>query len=214
MARRGHTTKAEATRALLIDAALKVIGRKGYAGASVDEIVREAGVSKGVAYYHFRNKAAIAASVLERGLGQIIDGFEQAAKTAPTAAASLNAMINQFASMVFENEEFGRFFVTELWRNDRDWSEAMRSHETRLMKVLGSQLDRGKEEGLFRQDLNTGFVAVSLVGMVLTTALFYTGAGAAPDARPLPMPDVDFPLLGKEEFVAAVVDFVRRACAA
>lgn len=43
--------KARATRALLLDAAVKVIGRKGYTGATVDEIVEEAGVSKGLAYY-------------------------------------------------------------------------------------------------------------------------------------------------------------------
>ena len=43
------TTKADATRRQLLDAALAVIAERGYAEATVDRIVEEAGVSKGVA---------------------------------------------------------------------------------------------------------------------------------------------------------------------
>ena len=48
--------KSEQTRGRLLEAALRVISRKGYSAATVDEIVKEAGVSKGVAYYHFKSK--------------------------------------------------------------------------------------------------------------------------------------------------------------
>ena len=52
-----RTEKACATRKQLLEAALAVIGEKGYSAATVDEIVDAAGVSKGVAYYHFKSKA-------------------------------------------------------------------------------------------------------------------------------------------------------------
>ncbi|MDO4502378.1 MAG: TetR/AcrR family transcriptional regulator [Coriobacteriia bacterium] len=208
---RKRTSKAEATRGLLIDAALKVIGRKGYAAATVDQIVEEAGVSKGVAYYHFKNKADMATSVLERGLLELTDGFDAIAADAGSAAEALTRFIELFAARVFENECFGRFFVTELWRNDRDWSDAMRQHEGRLMDILAGQISRGQQEGTIRPELDPEYVAVSMVGMVLTTSLFYTACDCDAGRLPLPAPTGDG--LGKEQFVARTVDFFRHACA-
>lgn len=210
MARKGRTSKARATRGQLIDAALKVIGQKGYAAATVDQIVEEAGVSKGVAYYHFKNKADMATSVLERGLEELTDGFDAIAKEAETAVDALLRFMELFAARVFDSEYLGRFFVTELWRDDRDWSEAMQQYEGRLMGIVADQIRRGQAEGTIRPELDAEFVAVSMVGMVLTTSLFYAEGDA---------PDVSFPLLvsesnvGKDQFVSRTVDFFRHACA-
>ena len=44
------------TRQRLTDAALGVFARNGYERATVDEIVREAGFSKGAFYVHFEAK--------------------------------------------------------------------------------------------------------------------------------------------------------------
>ncbi len=46
----------EQTRQLLLDAALNVFAHNGFERATVDEIVREAGFSKGAFYVHFETK--------------------------------------------------------------------------------------------------------------------------------------------------------------
>lgn len=116
-----RTEKACATRKQLLEAALAVIGEKGYSAATVDEIVDAAGVSKGVAYYHFKSKAVMAESILEEGIGGLIEGFERIAAEAPTAPEALTGMVELFATSIFENKAFGRFFVSELWREGRVW---------------------------------------------------------------------------------------------
>ena len=45
--------KAAATKRTLLDAALNVMSREGYAEATIDQIAKEAGVSTGLAYYLF-----------------------------------------------------------------------------------------------------------------------------------------------------------------
>ena len=179
-----RTEKACATRRQLLDAALEVIGEKGYSAATVDEIVEVAGVSKGVAYYHFKSKAAMAESILEDGIGRIVAGFECIAAEAPTAADALTGMIELFASGIFENKAFGRFFVSELWREGRVWSDAMRGYERRLLDVLEGQIARGQREGCIRPEIDPAFEAVALVGMVLTGALYHLG-----DEGPLTAPE-------------------------
>jgi len=46
----------EQTRQRLLDAALQIFARNGFERATVDEIVREAGFSKGAFYVHFESK--------------------------------------------------------------------------------------------------------------------------------------------------------------
>ena len=168
-------SKSDITRRQLLDAALQVIGEKGYSAATVDEIVKAAGVSKGVVYYHFENKAAIAESVLDVGVGEIINGFERICEESESAESALVEMINLFANAVFENVAFGRFLVGELWRDGRVWSDSMRIHEAQLLTLLRDQLERGQQEGAFRPELDPGFEAVAIVGMVLTVTLYYVG---------------------------------------
>ena len=110
-------------------------------------------------------------------------------------------MLFRSASVIFENPSFGRFFVAELWRPGRAWSEAMRGHEQRLLTLLQAQLVRGQREGTVRSELDPAFEAVALVGMVLTTTLYYIGEGETRG---------DF-LSQRQRFVARICDFVHHA---
>jgi len=48
--------RAKLTRQHLLDAARRVFGEGGYAGATVDDVARAAGCSKGAYYFHFATK--------------------------------------------------------------------------------------------------------------------------------------------------------------
>ncbi|MBL4867857.1 MAG: TetR family transcriptional regulator [Pseudomonadales bacterium] len=52
-------TKAEATRQTILTAALEVFASRGVAQASLEEIAREAGVTRGAVYWHFKNKGDV-----------------------------------------------------------------------------------------------------------------------------------------------------------
>lgn len=198
--------KACATRRQLLDAALVIIGDKGYSAATVDEIVEAAGVSKGVAYYHFKSKAAMAESILEEGISQLIEQFEHIAEDAPSAPEALTNMIELFATRIFENKAFGRFFVSELWREGRVWSESMRVYEARLVHVLEGQLVRGQNDGIIRPEIDAAFEAVALIGLVLTTTLYYIGE-EGPLGYQMPGAGGD----SKNAFIERICDFVRHA---
>ncbi|MFD3970369.1 ScbR family autoregulator-binding transcription factor [Streptomyces cyaneofuscatus] len=56
----------EQTARRIIEAAGIVIDREGYTGASIPEIQRVAGVSRGSVYHHFASKKAVGDAVLQR----------------------------------------------------------------------------------------------------------------------------------------------------
>ena len=57
--------RGEATREALIEAARSLFGERGFAGTSLDEIVRTAGVTKGALYHHFSDKEDLFKAVAE-----------------------------------------------------------------------------------------------------------------------------------------------------
>jgi AcrR family transcriptional regulator len=69
----------EERREQLLDAALDVIDRDGYAGVSIDAIAREAGVTRPVVYSAFDNLADLLRTLLDRqeqrALGQLMDAL-------------------------------------------------------------------------------------------------------------------------------------------
>lgn len=69
------------TRERILEAALDVFARKGYHGASVDDIVRASATSKGAVYHHFPNKEAVFLA--------LVDDF--AARLAAAVAAAVGA---------------------------------------------------------------------------------------------------------------------------
>ena len=59
-------TKGEETRERLLAMAETLILEKGYAGMSLDQLLKETDLTKGAFFHHFKGKAALARGVLER----------------------------------------------------------------------------------------------------------------------------------------------------
>jgi AcrR family transcriptional regulator len=71
----GHVRNAARTQAALLDAALQVFLRDGYGGATTEEIVDRAGVTRGALYHHFANKRELFRGVIERTQREIAEAL-------------------------------------------------------------------------------------------------------------------------------------------
>jgi AcrR family transcriptional regulator len=64
--RLSRAERKEMTRELLLDAAIEVFARKGYHGASLDDVAEAAGFTKGAVYSNFSRKSDLFRELLER----------------------------------------------------------------------------------------------------------------------------------------------------
>jgi AcrR family transcriptional regulator len=77
---------AQATPDRVLDAAERLLARFGYDKTTVDDIAREAGLSKRTIYLHFSGKEAVALASIDRVVGRVIDRQREIAATnAPPA---------------------------------------------------------------------------------------------------------------------------------
>ena len=167
--------KSQAARQKLLSAALQVIGSKGYHDATMEEIARTAGVSKGLAYYHFTSKAKLASVVLDSGLQGLLEKLTQAKANAANALDAFDAMVDQLADSLYANEMVTRFVFAEMLQEDRDCSELMMGYVDKFVSLISELIAQGQSEGSFRAEINVEFTSVSLFGAVMTSAMYFIG---------------------------------------
>ena len=136
----------------LTDVALRVFARKGYDGASMDDVAAEAGITKAGIYHHVSGKEAL----LARGLGRALDALfailDERRANEGKAADRLRYIVRRAAetttahlvevSILFRargNSEVEREALERRRRFDHAVAELVRSEERRVGKECRSR---------------------------------------------------------------------------
>ena len=67
------------TREHLIETAARLMGRGGYAGTPLEQVVREAGLTRGAVSHHFKDKRTLFEAVMDRALRDLVFAVEKRA---------------------------------------------------------------------------------------------------------------------------------------
>ena len=133
--RPGRTT---VTRQKLFDASMELIGERGAAVVTVDEIAAAAGVSKGTVYYNFGSKSDLIAQLLRHGVELLKARLLGAAGTETVdPMLALEAMIGQAMDFMAEYPSFARLWVSENWRTPSEWQGTFAVLRGELLAVIG-----------------------------------------------------------------------------
>lgn len=137
------------TRTALLDAAQRVVARKGYAGAGVDEIAAEAGYSVGALYSNFRNKEELLlALVSDRAHGHVADAAKLLAEgpdTDPMSALSRQLVaVADADDLSLLQSEFWAYAVRNPQVRDRVAAQLRGPHDA-LSALVGEQRARDDE---------------------------------------------------------------------
>jgi AcrR family transcriptional regulator len=169
--RRGRSEKQgrdpEATRRRILAAAKQEFARHGLGGARVDRIAARARSNKRMLYHYFGNKEDLFRRTLEDTYG----GFRSAEaalmieKDDPVTA--LKRLVAFTWNYYIANPEFITLVNSENLHKARHIkkSEAMDRLNKPFVARMETLLRRGAEEGLFRPDLDTIQVLITLAGV-------------------------------------------------
>src|SRR5438477_8190215 len=112
--------RAPERRAQLLAVARHVFGRSGFHGVSMDEVAREAGVTKPILYDHFNSKEELYVALLDADA----QALEQRVRSALTARTGNRERIRQsfqaYFDFVDEHAAGFRLFMQESMAGDGD----------------------------------------------------------------------------------------------
>jgi len=159
------------TKELLFEAAMSLIGERGYSGASVDAIAARAGVAKGIVYYYFDSKAALAEHLISSGLDFLAERLERAVSDDLSPEQALEALAAEEIKQVEKRRDFAKFLLSEMWHEDRQWRETLNACIQRISDIFAHQIQRGIEQGVFKPQEDVDFLAQLIFATFLAAAL-------------------------------------------
>ena len=165
-------TRAADTKKRLFDATMELVGERGFADASVDEIVDLAGVAKGTVYYHFSGKNDLMGALIADKLRMMILAFQDAAEAhRGDPRAAIEALVRAELEFLSGQNSFSKLLLTEMWRENRAWRDTLVWMRRDLLNIVRDVIAQGVETGGFRSDIEPDFSASALFGMTATVAL-------------------------------------------
>ncbi|MFI9011703.1 TetR/AcrR family transcriptional regulator [Actinosynnema sp. NPDC053489] len=166
-ARPGRTA---ATKQKLFDAALRLVGERGAASVTVDEIAAEAGVAKGTVYYNFASKDALVDALLRHGVDLLATRLRAAEEQEDTAAA-MASLVDGMLGFFAEYPAFGQLLVSELWRTPGQWHGTLSLLRDDIVSIVRAQMQRLSDAGRLPEGVQVGTASAALFGTVLVIAL-------------------------------------------
>ncbi len=140
--RPNRAEKREANKTQILGAAREVFGRRGYHGATIEEIADEAGLSNGAIYYNFGSKQELFLALLEERIDERVERITELPGLAD------DADLRREARHVVETLKRSRTwrlllleFVAFAARN-RGSARALRSRRRSFRDALTTTLDR------------------------------------------------------------------------
>ena len=161
------------TRRKILEAAFKEMYQVGYQAASLDKILKEAGVTKGALYHHFRSKLELGYAVVD----QVVGGFVQERWVEPLSQGDPIVQMKSAMSHVCDCDVFagtGNVVrgcpLNNLAQEMSSVDEGFRQRISHVFDVwresISHALQRGQSEGTVREDIEPDQTAGFIVAMI------------------------------------------------
>ncbi len=163
---------AQETRNRILDTAVEVFNRQGVAQTSLNDVAREAGVTRGAIYWHFANKVAMFDAMIERLVCPLMfNAADRDARLAADPLGFIRAATDEFIGMMLNDASFRRVFEI-FWHKCEYVGEMANLRDSHLeegenhIDILQRAFALAQEKGLMNRLLTPHQATIGLIGQV------------------------------------------------
>lgn len=144
------TPDAQAERARLMDAALKVMRVNGFQAASVQDILDEAGLSTRAFYRQFRSKDDLLLAMFRTASSRDVEAVAAQVGKAGSPLEGVLAWVDEMLAIAFDRRRLSRMVMfNQVARQMAGFDEEVGYMRDALSRPLGAALRAGAEDGSF-----------------------------------------------------------------
>ena len=140
-------TEVGTARERILDTALEVIAKRGYASAGVKEIVDRSGTSKGSFYFHFPSKEQMVMALLERMSEKLVNKVYNAIKDQPSPLHRLAASIDILMAVFVRKRNIAQVLLLNVVGNGKTMDRKFLPIRERFLELIKQELDSAVESG-------------------------------------------------------------------
>lgn len=162
---------AQATQAKIIKNSIELFSKNGFDATTIDMIADSCSVNKALLYYYYKNKTGLYEAVMEHVLTSIYDDIKNEKKCCDNVLGELKAFITTFASHMESHPYLPGLMLRELSDSGAHLPEMMFAGMRRLFGLLSDILERGEQEGVFKNvvPMIVHFMITGTINLLLTT---------------------------------------------
>jgi len=158
------------TRSRILTAARRVFAAKGYAGASLDEVAADAGLTKGAIYWHFASKGEVLLTLMEESRKRQTHTLPIAIRQwteADDPTAALTTVLKDQMELCLRHQEWPRLLVEFLAESrDPQVRERFQALTRKRMEIIAEAIAQAQQRQLLRTDVDPFVVAVLLTNLL------------------------------------------------
>jgi TetR/AcrR family transcriptional regulator, acrAB operon repressor len=168
---------AEQTRMQLMKMAVKVFKDKGYVRTRLDDIAKAAGVTRGAIYHHFGNKAKLFKAIHDENHDMVDRIINDVMSESLEPITGIKKVLATLLIRV-EKDEFFREFQeimekTKLVDELIPLQKEIEAKDSESIKMLSDAIQKGKEDGLVRDDVDPQLFTFTLMGSFIGILRFW-----------------------------------------
>ena len=164
-------TMPEDKRRVILDAALHVFAKRGYAAARISDIAAEAGVGKGTVYLYFASKEDLLMGVFEACVDDMLSMIDELAISGVSPAEGLRAFFDGALRLVASNVELIDLFEQRIFfTNDRLRARGTALFRSMIDRVVAKVTPEIKTELVLDYDMEV--IATAIVGALVSYRLY------------------------------------------
>lgn len=141
----------------ILNRSAEVFMKYGIKSVSMDELARELGMSKKTLYQHVKDKNDLVASIIKQRLDQDQDMCMSLIQESENAIGSLIKIITTIIETMSQIHP-SVFYDLQKYHEDA-WQHIENHEQEFVMQVLRRNVERGMNEGLYRNDIDPDLVA-------------------------------------------------------
>ncbi|MBC8081086.1 MAG: TetR/AcrR family transcriptional regulator [Gorillibacterium sp.] len=179
-------TYKEERSAAILEVALQCFAEKGYRSATIDDIARKLGMSKGSIYLYFKTKEEIYTRIIQDRMRRTVKGIRSQYTDIEGAADKLHLVIQTFCDQNLEGLRFLLAFHLEFWLESSrrpELREVMEEQNETAITLLRDIVEEGIRTGEFRADVCPEQAASLFWAARDGLALQFVGGGKESDYR-------------------------------
>ena len=156
----------------ILRSAERVFALKGYDGATIQDIAKEAQYAVGTVYLYFKDKESLYFSLVEDKISSMVAGIKERVGNIKGAEEKLRVFVEESLEFFENNQDFFQIFVSE--RGQHQWSidrKLSQCHELRDLKFLTGIIELAQKEGVVKRELNAR-QAADILASLFAAVLF------------------------------------------
>lgn len=147
-------TKEKPTEELILDAAMKVFTRKGFAAARMEEIAKEAGINRALLHYYYRDKQTMFNLIFESRFKEFFKGlFVIFEADNVSLFDKIRRMVEHEINTLTKHPDLARFIITEIAHDPNlllEYGKKLGVNPRMFIQSFDKQVEREVNQGVIK----------------------------------------------------------------